>query len=82
MKQSEWLIAQKVQKRDSRWYLNEEIERNDRVRKKKPETEGKDLAVAMIKRLFTKQPDIYNFKFNKKYIREIHFYILAQNAFV
>jgi len=74
MKQSEWLIAQKVQKRDSQWYLNEEIERNDRVRKKnKPETEGKDLAVAMMKRLFTKQPDIYNFNFNKKYIREIHF---------
>lgn len=62
-------------------------ERGDREewqseKKKKPETEGKDLAVAMMKRLFTKQPDIYNFKFNKKYIREIHFYILAQNAFV
>lgn len=39
MKQSEWLIAQKVQKRDNRWYLNEEVERNDRVRKKSKQKE-------------------------------------------
>lgn len=48
MKQSEWLITQKVQKIENWWYLEEENgkeEGNNETRKEhKAETEGKDPA--------------------------------------
>lgn len=51
MKQSEWLITQKVQKIENWWYLEEENgkeEGNNETRKEhKAETEGEDPAVAM-----------------------------------
>lgn len=51
MKQSEWLITQKVQKIENWWYLEEENgkeEGNNETRKEREaETEGKDPAVAM-----------------------------------
>lgn len=51
MKQSEWLITQKVQKIENWWYLEEENgkeEGNNETRKEhEAKTEGKDPAVAM-----------------------------------
>lgn len=49
MKQSEWLIVQKIQNMESQWYLERENDWDGAMRweKNKAEIEGKDLGAAM-----------------------------------
>lgn len=79
MKQSEWLIAQKVQKREP--MVPGRGEEAWQGEENKAETEGKDLVVAMARRLFTKESESYNFNFNnKKYVKYSYLHLSAKCA--